>query len=286
VKLKDINIYKKFNIYIMKYLKLFESFNEEDIHSICKKYGIKNYTINEDGSIDVDGSVNLYNMKLTKLPLKFNKVSDDFHCSCNHLTSLEGCPEEINGHFICSDNHLTSLKGCPKEIHGDFYCSYNKLTSLEGCPEKVDGDFYCSYNKLTSLEGCPEEINGYFYCSGNLLTSLEGCPKKINGDFYCNNNLLTSFEHCPKEIYGSFSCGDNKITSFDHLPFSIDGKFYCKDNPIYNIWELFEDYSKIDLFNDCDPIREPNIIILDRLNFFLEKIGKNPVNEIEGYKCV
>ncbi len=39
----------------MKYLKLFESF--EDIDKICKKYSIKNYTINTDGSIDVDGDM-------------------------------------------------------------------------------------------------------------------------------------------------------------------------------------------------------------------------------------
>ena len=50
--------------------------------------------------------------------------------------------------------------------------------------------------------------------------------------------------------------------------------------------KLFEDYSKIDLFNDCDPIREPDIIILDRLNFFLEKIGERSVSKVEGYKCI
>ena len=35
----------------MKHLKLFENF--QDIDSICKKYRIKNYTINPDGSVDV-----------------------------------------------------------------------------------------------------------------------------------------------------------------------------------------------------------------------------------------
>ena len=29
------------------------------IEEICEKYNIRNYTINEDGSIDVDGYVNL-----------------------------------------------------------------------------------------------------------------------------------------------------------------------------------------------------------------------------------
>ena len=32
----------------MKYLKLFENFNDEDIHSVCKRYGIRNYTINSE----------------------------------------------------------------------------------------------------------------------------------------------------------------------------------------------------------------------------------------------
>ena len=35
----------------MRYLKLFESF--EDIHSLCGRYGIRNYSINKDGSCDV-----------------------------------------------------------------------------------------------------------------------------------------------------------------------------------------------------------------------------------------
>ena len=42
----------------MKYLKKFNE-SVEDIDSICKKYGIKNYTINVDGTVDVDGNVDL-----------------------------------------------------------------------------------------------------------------------------------------------------------------------------------------------------------------------------------
>ena len=30
--------------------------SKEDIDSICKRYGIKNYTINKDETIDVDGN--------------------------------------------------------------------------------------------------------------------------------------------------------------------------------------------------------------------------------------
>jgi len=163
----------------MIHLKLFENF--KDIYSICKKYNITNYTINSDGSIDVDGDVNLENMKLSKLPLKFINVS---------------------------------------------------------------GDFYCGDNQLTSLEGAPQSVGGYFYCSDNQLTSLEGAPQSVGGDFYCG------------------------------------------DNPVYKVWMLFIDFSKIELLNDYDPVREVDgepAIILDRLNDFLVEIGKDPVEKVDGY---
>ena len=68
----------------MKYLKLFESL--DNIHEICKRYDIENYTINSDGSIDVDGNVDIQDRKLTKLPLKFRNVSGSFDCKYNKLT--------------------------------------------------------------------------------------------------------------------------------------------------------------------------------------------------------
>jgi hypothetical protein len=58
------------------------------IHDICEKYGIKNYTINDDGSIDVNGDVDLYNCSITELPLRFNKVTGWFDCGYNNLTTL------------------------------------------------------------------------------------------------------------------------------------------------------------------------------------------------------
>ena len=42
---------------------------KKDIDSICKRYGIKNYTINKDETIDVDGNVNLSSRRIDKLLL-------------------------------------------------------------------------------------------------------------------------------------------------------------------------------------------------------------------------
>jgi hypothetical protein len=232
----------------MKYLKKYES--HEDIRSICQKYDIENYKINDDGSIDVDGNIYLAEFNLAELPLNFRNISGFVNCNSNRLTSLEGCPKSIGGSFACGDNKLTSLKGCPKSVGGGFSCSDNLLTSLEGCPKSVGGNFYCIANRLTS----------------NKLTSLEGCPKSVGVSLNCRWNEIETFEGL----------------DFTHIGYS----FYCDGNPIWCVWRLFQDHTKFEFFNDCDIIRENRVIILDRLNFFLDYIGKDTVTGVKGYKCI
>ena len=146
-------------------------FNEsiENIESICQKYGINNYTINEDGSIDVDGNVNLKNKKLTKLPLKFKNIAGSFDCTYNKLTTLEGAPKSVGSSFYCSDNKLTTLEGAPKYVGGDFYCTHNQLTTLEGASKSVGGHFSCSNNKLFNLEFTPSGIS--LSCFNNPISN-------------------------------------------------------------------------------------------------------------------
>jgi hypothetical protein len=85
----------------------------------CKKY-LKNYTINTDNTVDVDGDVNLYhklgNMK--KLPVKFGKVSGGFYCSISKLTTLEGCPKYVGGNFWCDilTHHILG------NVQGKMHC--------------------------------------------------------------------------------------------------------------------------------------------------------------------
>ena len=150
----------------MKYLRLFESF--EDVNEICRKYGIYNYTINPDGSIDVNGDVSLWNKELKKLPIEFNKVNG-FSCSNNQLTSLEGSPKEVNGYFSCSYNELTSLEGSPKEVNGEFWCNINELTSFKFAPKIIRGEFNCQYNNIKSFEYFPSYVKSDFYCKDNPI---------------------------------------------------------------------------------------------------------------------
>jgi hypothetical protein len=160
----------------MKLFKYNQFINEsnQDIHFICKEYGIKNYSINDDGSVDVDGDVDLSDKGLTKLPLKFRKVSGDFNCDNNQLTSLEGCPQKVGRDFYCSNNKLTSLEGSPQSVGGSFYCDDNKLTSLEGSPQSVGGNFSCDNNKLKDVYGLKEgfKIGGDIYLYDNPVYEI------------------------------------------------------------------------------------------------------------------
>jgi len=142
----------------MKFIKLYESF--KDIDSICKKYGI-NYTINSDGSIDVDGEVDLYNKDLTKLPLKFGNVSGYFDCGFNKLTSLEGCPQSVGGYFSCYYNKLTSLEFCPQSVGGNFNFTNNELKDLYGFPEFFDNLVFYSNNPVSEI------LNLFYFAVGD-----------------------------------------------------------------------------------------------------------------------
>jgi hypothetical protein len=134
---------------MIKNWKLFkESVDSEfKIHKICKEYKIKNYTINDDLSIDVDGDVDLSNKSLIKIPIKFRKVSGNFHCYHNSLTSLIGCPEYVGDNFLCHDNKLTSLEGISKYTNY-LNCDYNEIWSFKGIPDSFRGYLSCYWTPL------------------------------------------------------------------------------------------------------------------------------------------
>jgi len=126
---------------------------KDRIDSICTQYSIMKYSINPDGSIDVDGYVRIVNVDLVEFPIKFNKVSGDFYCYMNNLTSLEGGPITVGGDFSCYYNEITSLEGAPHTVVGDLICSRNKLTSTYSGDIDIElvGDVELSNNELPQL---------------------------------------------------------------------------------------------------------------------------------------
>jgi len=112
--------------------------------------------------IDYDGNVNWKSKNLTRIPVRFRKVTGYFSCSHNHLTTLEHAPGHVGRDFYCCDNHLTTLAGAPGHVDGDFYCYHNHLTTLAGAPGHVDGDFYCYHNHLPPDTKKPKGVKGKF----------------------------------------------------------------------------------------------------------------------------
>ena len=130
--------------------------SKETIDSICQKYGIENYTINDDGTVDVNGNVDFANLTnglygkhlLSKLPLKFGKVTGYFNCGHNKLNSLEGSPNYVGGYFACNNNDLITLEYGPKVVIGDYYCKNNYLINFKGFPEDYEGEIWFNDNPI------------------------------------------------------------------------------------------------------------------------------------------
>ncbi len=76
--------------------------------------------------------------------------------------------------------------------------------------------------------------------------------------FIANRNKLTSFEYPPRIIRGDFSCNRNNIKTFEYFPSFVKENFTCSDNPIWHVWVLFYDTTKIELLNDFDIFRDEN----------------------------
>jgi hypothetical protein len=116
------------------------------------------------------------------------------------------------------------------------------------------------------------------------LFSKEGKVKRICRTYGIRNYTINSD--------GSIDIDGNvdltyKISEKLLLKFgNVSGSFYCDNNPIWYVWDLFRDHTKFEFFNDCDPIRENRVIILERLNFFLDYIGYSTVTGVKGYKCI
>jgi hypothetical protein len=166
--------------------------NKKDIVAKLNELGVENYTICDDGSVDVDGTVDISFKNLKKIPVQFGIIKGDFNCSNNKLDSLKGSPHSVGVSFFCHKNRLTSLEGAPQSVGKAFVCSNNTLRSLEGAPLSVDGSFNCSENNLVSLKGGPESVNGIFDCSNNRLNTLEGIPKYVKRVLYCSRNRIPS----------------------------------------------------------------------------------------------
>lgn len=253
-----------------------------NIESWLESMKIKEYTINSDLTVDVDGDVNLSSKNLTHIPIQFGTVKNFFIIN-NKLTSLVGAPFEVNGYFYCQNNQLTNLNGSPQVVNGTFNCSHNRLTSLIGAPVEVSGIFDCSYNELTNLENGPQSVLSSYNCNNNKITTLKTNQFLSLGEgFNCANNQLTSLEGVPNMIEGSLDCSNNLIMSLEFLPQVVKEDFDLSYNPLNlkdvltkKVMNSFSNYAKTKVARrfifTCEDLSLPHHDYFEEMRQFASK---------------
>lgn len=243
-------------------------FNKDDIIKFLNDNNIKDYAINEDLIVDVNGDVNLRcNELLTdlrRIPMKFGSVSGEFDCSNNNLTTLENCPHTVKK-FDCSENSLTDLKHCPLNITLDFYANNNKLSTLIDFPKSIKNlstlDF--SRNNIYDIDNINHLEVSYLRLHYNNLNYIQKFPNvtyelRIEKNKLHHDTILKIIDLIEKKL---------SLTILT-LP------FYKNENEIiYNISinsSIIEDYNKFLIKQELNSLN--NIVVKNNIKDKIKKI--------------
>ena len=144
--------------------------SKKEIQDWLETYNIKNFSINDDLTIDVNDNVILNGLQLTCLPYKFNYVAGQFTIFGNQLTSLKNTPSIIDGDFVCAQNLLLDLSHAPQKVGESFYCSDNPFRELHGVAIHFTEHFYhCTKDETEFLK----EFIDYYEIDHNFGFSIE-----------------------------------------------------------------------------------------------------------------
>ena len=170
---------------------------KNEIHKFCDKYKIKNYTINKDMTVDVDGDVNLsyyntpidYDNLVFYTPINFNEVIGDFICYNSKFISFKGCPKKVEGNFVFSQNHVRSFKYFPMEIKGDIDLFRNPISEIWNLFK--DRNYIDYFNELDIINE-PKEENAKRTIILERLNYflLDLNEKEITKDYITNFNII------------------------------------------------------------------------------------------------
>ena len=176
-----------------------------NIEEWLKKYCIisGNYAINNDMTINVNGSVKIKEYHGKELPdfIQFNIVSLTFFIQDLEIITLRGCPKDCEAIICKGCKQLKNLEHLPLNCEYLNCSGCTNLKSLKGIPKTCIRIFCENCDGLKNLKGLPNIKMNKINCSGcKNLTSLEGAPKKCD-DFDCSGcESLMSLEYCPNYV--------------------------------------------------------------------------------------
>jgi len=104
------------------------------------------WTLNENGEVDVDGGVTIFENGLTDLPVKFGKVKETFFCYNVGITTMEKYPTSVGGSLMCYTRNLTDYFKNIKEEDFPHWDKMNWLGLLDEYPFLINiGKKYAPY---------------------------------------------------------------------------------------------------------------------------------------------
>jgi hypothetical protein len=136
------------------------------------RLGVKDYVIQEDGTVDVNTDVQLpaHTKKgKYKVPVKFGMIRGDFRCGQARLDDLTWLPSHIQQHFDCTMSPTRCLSGIHKVVKfigGDVWYHRNAthilgLLMVDGC------------RRFGGSGGVADSIMNKYSRTGNVLAALE-----------------------------------------------------------------------------------------------------------------
>ncbi len=214
---------------------------------------------------------------------KFNENSDNILDLCkiyidsNNKVGVGGLTYSIDSkgyvNVDCGNGNLSLNIDVDKipikfgKVEGSVFLSGN-IKTLENSPKEVTFAFnIAGCRELNSLEGGPERVGRYYHCGAIPLDTIAGLAKPINREYKLTLSSNFGYLH---EVLSLF------LTPLIEYSGGVKrGEFIIEK----------ETEDLVDLFTYFDPIRE-DTIYLNRLNSFLEEIGKPTVTNVRGYKCI
>lgn len=169
---------------------------EDGVAELCELFEIPNYEIIKSydgyvvsvgaGKYKSNNTVDLSDLGLVELPLRFLEVNGVFDISNNDLVTLDGCPEVVCW-FDCSHNHIEDLELGPIEFYKQQEIIKGSGRSTRNSGKKLGPDYYtgyynCSYNNIRSWSGLPNVIN-HLVCDHNPAKfTMEDWQDSVSGE--------------------------------------------------------------------------------------------------------
>lgn len=169
---------------------------------------IMNYTIEDDGTVNVDGDVTLTGcgIGLQECPVKFGVVKGNFTTNDVNFKTFKNFPTEVGGNLLIKMSlTVPDYTGFPAVIKGVASMKTIKAGSLKGFPQRIE-----KFAEIT-VDGAKHDLNDlgdfgggiYLNVEGGPLSNLSGLPRKVNGDLQIKARGVSSLEGFPEEVNGS-----------------------------------------------------------------------------------